>query len=156
MISVIGLGAAGISVATEFSQYPQYNIYKIGNIAPTNEFEYKWNVNSLKPEDVEEEAPNLKKFFKNVEDDVYFFIAGDSLLANGTLAILQQIKEKNIDIFYLNPEANLMGNMLKLQNRAIFNILQEYTSRCFIDPYDECIQVLRPYYGKNTSGQRHL
>ena len=126
MISVIGVGTAGINIAESFSEYPQYNIYKIGKVQAEGSYQYEWLPSKIEPESVEDTVPNLKNFFKDVDEDIYFFIAGDSLLANGTLALLQQIKEKKINIFYLYPEVNLLTNTQKLQNRAIFSILQEY------------------------------
>ena len=35
MEKVIGLGATGCSVAEEFSEYPEYRVYKIGSGLPT-------------------------------------------------------------------------------------------------------------------------
>ena len=125
MISVIGVGTAGINVAHEFSQYPQYNIYKIGDI-PSGDKQFKWEYDESTPESIEKNTPNFNKFLDKIDDSVYFIVAGDSILANATLAILEQIKEKNISVFFLNPENNLLPTNKKLQNRAVFSILQEY------------------------------
>ena len=38
----------------------------------------------------------------------------------------QQIKEKKIEIFYIKPDVDLLIGDVKLQERAIFGILQEY------------------------------
>ena len=54
------------------------------------------------------------------------FLCGSSFSANYTLAILEQIKEKQIDIFYIRPDVDLLIGEVRLQERAIFGILQEY------------------------------
>ena len=127
MISVIGVGTAGINVAEKFAGYPQYNIYKVGDVKGESKNEYQWRPDNMEPEFIEENTPDLKQFFSEVDNDIYFIIAGDSLLANATLALLEQVKDHKINVFFLHPEVKLLTAKKKLQNRAIFNVLQEYT-----------------------------
>jgi hypothetical protein len=54
------------------------------------------------------------------------FLCGSSFSANYTLAILEQIKDRKIDIFYIKPDVDLLIGDVRLQERAIFGILQEY------------------------------
>jgi len=42
------------------------------------------------------------------------------------LRVLEQIRDKKIDIFYIRPDVDLLIGELRLQERAIFGILQEY------------------------------
>ena len=127
MISVIGVGTAGINIAEKFEEYPQYKIYKVGDVTGNNENEHPWVPENTEPESIEENTPDLKQFFSEVNEEIYFIIAGDSLLANATLSLLKQVRDNKISVFFLYPEVNLLTSKKKLQNRAIFNVLQEYT-----------------------------
>ena len=68
MISVIGTGTAGINIAEHFSQFPQYSIYKIGDIDPMCENDYRWVPDIIAPEKIEESAPDLRKACKDMDD----------------------------------------------------------------------------------------
>ncbi len=148
MITVIGVGSAGANVANRFTEYPQYRVYKIGKGMGNSHNEYEWAPKSLTPESIEEETPTFKDFFKQIDEEVYFIIAGDSLLSNATLAILEQIKTHKISIFYLHPDTNLLTPKKKLQNRAIFNVLQEYTRSGLF----ESLNVINNYNYENILG----
>ena len=53
-------------------------------------------------------------------------MCGSARTANATLGILQQLKSKKIDIYYIEPDVDLLLGVTKLQERAIFGVLQEY------------------------------
>jgi len=78
------------------------------------------------PEEYERFIPNVNKFFENIDDHVQIFIMGSSYSSNYSLGILEQIKDKKIDIFYIRPDSELMTGVPKLLDKAIFGILQEY------------------------------
>ena len=61
-----------------------------------------------------------------MQDRVQVFVCGSSFSANYTLAILQQIRDREIEIFYIKPDVDLLIGNVRLQERAIFGILQEY------------------------------
>ena len=122
---VIGLGNGGIRIAEEFSAFPQYQVYKIGV-----DLEDGKNVKNFpkysSPEEYEEKCPNLKTFFKDVEDEVLFIMVGGSDITGASLAILEQLKECQISILYVRPDVNLLSQKKFLQERVTFNVFQEY------------------------------
>jgi hypothetical protein len=73
-------------------------------------------------------APKLSSYKTEeaIQERVQVFLCGSSFSANYTLAILQQIRDREIDIFYIKPDVDLLIGNSKLQERAIFGILQEY------------------------------
>ena len=126
MITTIGIGKAGSSIACNFKQNKEYKVYCLSNQFDKNsKFEYKLK-SFDKQEDYEENIPNLSKFFKEVTKNVQVFVCGSSKSANYTLGILQQIRDKKIDLFYIKPDVDLLIGNVKLQEKAIFGILQEY------------------------------
>ena len=78
------------------------------------------------PEDYEKNIPDLTKFFEEVSDDVQVFIMGSSYSSNYALGILEQLKNKNIEVFYVKPDIELLTGIPKLLENMMFGVLQEY------------------------------
>ena len=126
MISVIGLGNAGSAVAEKFSELPQYNVYTINNkVKRTSKHKFRLKKHDT-PEECEKNIPDLKKFFKDIDDDVHFIVCGASFSSSYSLGILEQIKDKKIDLFYIKPDIELLAGLPRLMENAAFGILQEY------------------------------
>jgi len=126
MISVVGLGNAASAIAEKFSDISNYNVYLM-NDKISRSSKYKFRLKSHeKPEDYEKNIPNVKKFFKDVDEHVQFIIVGSSYSSNYSLGILEQIKDKRIDIFYIKPDIELLTGVPRLMETAVFGVLQEY------------------------------
>jgi len=126
MITTIGIGKAGTAIAAHFKENREYKVYCLsGEFDKTTKFKYKLKSYD-EQEDYEKNIPNLSKFFKEATENVQVFVCGASKSANYTLCILQQIKDKKIDLFYIKPDTELLIGNMKLQEKAIFAILQEY------------------------------
>ena len=127
MISLIGIGDAGCNVVSHFEGHKEYNCFLFS--AEQDNTKYTRNLPKVtKEEDCEREAPKLSSYKTKeaIQDRVQVFLCGSSFSANYTLAILEQIKDRKIDIFYIKPDVDLLIGDVKLQERAIFGILQEY------------------------------
>ena len=127
MISLMGIGDAGCNVVSLFEDHKEYNCFLFSADQENGKYTRKLP-KVAKPEDCEEQAPKLSSYktLSAVQDRVQVFLCGSSFSANYTLAILQQIRDKQIDIFYIKPDVDLLIGDVKLQERAIFCILQEY------------------------------
>lgn len=126
MISVVGLGNAGSRIARKFTGQPQYKVYCLNNeVERTSKYNFRLK-NHETPEDYENNTPDVSKFFKDIEESVQFFVAGASLSSNYTLGILEQIKGKKIDLFYIKPDIELLAGIPKLIENVTFGVLQEY------------------------------
>jgi len=115
MISIVGLGSGGSRIAECFEGYPEYNVYTLDNLKAYNT-----------PEEYENNIPDLSKKFKDIDDHVQFFVIGSSFSSNYALGILEQIKDKEIELFYIKPDTELLAGVPKLVERAAFGVLQEY------------------------------
>ena len=93
MISIVGLGTGGSKIAKEFEQYSVYNVYAL-------DFLEKYE----KPEDYEKNVPDLREYFMDIDSRVQFFVVGSSYSSNYALGILEQIKDKKIDLIYIKPD----------------------------------------------------
>jgi len=126
MISIIGIGNGASAVAEKFYSYPQYNVFLLNSkIQKTSVGKYKLKAFE-NPEDYETNIPNLARFFEKIDDHVQVFIVGSSYSSNYSLGILEQIRDKKIDVFYIKPDTELLTGIPKLMERAVFGILQEY------------------------------
>ena len=125
-INVIGLGSAGCNIALQFEKYPQYRVFKLdkeGEKAP--------NFYRLKsydhPELYEKNPPKLKTFFRKVKGEVLFVVSGSGIVSGATLVILEHLKRCKISILYVKPDTELLSEIRTLQERVVYNVLQEYT-----------------------------
>jgi hypothetical protein len=126
MISVVGLGNAASKIAEKFKQTKNYNVYVLNDSVERNS-KYKFKLKSYeKPEEYEENIPNVQKFFANVDEHVQFFIVGSSFSSNYSLGVLQQVKDKKLDVFYILPDSELLTGVPKLIDKVVFSVLQQY------------------------------
>ena len=127
MDTIIGLGKAGCAIAEKFSQHPQYKVFKIDSESIDNSEE---RVHLLKrydhPEKYEKNIPSLKAFFKDATDDILFVVSGAGYTSAASLGILQQLSHKNLNILYIKPDVEFLGETNTFQERLVRNVLQEY------------------------------
>ena len=126
MISIVGIGNASSAIASKFADIPQYDVYILNSKIKKNskkEFKLKTYEN---PEDYESNIPDLSRFFADLKNRVQVFIAGASLSSIYSLGILEQIKDKEIDIFYIKPDTELLTGIPKMVENTVFGVLQEY------------------------------
>lgn len=127
MISIVGIGTGGSKIAAKFSVIPNYDVYQLNYDSEKPESGKKYQLKKYEtPEEYENNIPNLKKFFKGIKDRVQVFIVGSSFSSNYSLGILEQIREKEIDVFYIKPDTELLTGVPQLIENATFGILQEY------------------------------
>ena len=125
MISIVGIGNAGCAIAGKFESQKNYRVYKLSSSAKTKAKSY--NLKSFdSPEDYEHNVPNLKKFFDDITDDVQVFVVGSAMSSNYVLGVLEQIKDKSIELFYIKPDIELLTGIPKLVENVMFGVLQEY------------------------------
>ena len=126
MISVVGLGNAASRIAEKFKQTKNYSVYVLNSSVQRNS-KYKFKLKEYESaEEYEQNIPKVKKFFAETTECIQFFIVGSSFSSNYSLGILEQIKDKKIDVFYIRPDAELMTGIPKLLDKVVFSVLQEY------------------------------
>lgn len=127
MISIFGIGDAGSNVAALFENHKEYNVFLFSSTQENTKYSRKLPRFSTY-EECEDHAPKLSSYktLTAVQDRVQVFVCGSSFSANYTLAILEQVRDRKIDIFYIKPDVDLLIGNTKLQERAVFGILQQY------------------------------
>tara|TARA_R110000824_G_scaffold29128_5_gene97203 strand:+ start:372 stop:1235 length:864 start_codon:yes stop_codon:yes gene_type:complete len=126
MISIVGIGNAGSAIAEKFkSQKNNYKVYQLNSKCGKSKSCHKLKEFDT-PEEYENSIPNLKTFFKDITDKVQVFVVGSSKSSGYALGILEQIKDKNLEIFYIKPDTELLTGIPKLLENMTYGILQEY------------------------------
>ena len=126
MISIVGLGNAASRIAQKFSALPQYNVYCMNDeVKRTSKYKFKLKKYEY-PEEYEKNIPNVSKFFKETDDRIQLFVVGASYSSNYSLGIIEQIKDKQIELFYIQPDTELLAGIPRLMQNAVFGVLQEY------------------------------
>jgi hypothetical protein len=128
MISLMGIGEAACNVVSLFEKHKEYNCFLFSETQENTKYTRKLP-KTKKVKETEKQAPDLSSHGtkRAVKQKVQVFVCGSSFSANYTLAILEQIRDRQIDIFYIKPDIELLIGEVRLQERAIFGILQEYT-----------------------------
>ena len=126
MISIVGVGNAAASIAQKFVPIKNYKVYQL-NDKVERHTKYKRKIKSFEgPEEYENNIPDLKKFFSEIGDRIHVFIVGSSMSSNYSLGILEQLKNKQIEVFYIKPDSELLTGIPKLVDKVVFSVLQEY------------------------------
>jgi|TARA_R110000851_G_scaffold104778_1_gene222620 hypothetical protein len=126
MMSIIGIGNGASAIAARFVEHTQYNIYCLNDkVKKTDTSNFKLK-SFDSPEEYEDNLPNLKKFFKDVDKHVQVFIMGSSLSSNYSLGILEQLQDKKVDVFYIKPDTDLLAESPAMIEKVVGGILQEY------------------------------
>ena len=164
MDNIIGLGEIGCNIADEFSKYSQYKIYKIqaedietsdwswasydvdGNPGDHEDGTYKIQ-RQTSPEQYEQNCPNMSNFFSDMNGEVLFIVSGANSISAATLAILQQVKNRDINILYVRPELEGLSSDSVKNEWVVFNVLQEYARSGVFK---------RVYLVKNSEVENHL
>lgn len=129
MISIVGIGNAASSIAEKFKEQKNYNVFLLNSGVKRNS-KYNHKLTAFEnPEDYEKNIPDLRKFFKDLDDVVQVFIVGSSFSSNYALGILEQIEGKQVQVFYVKPDIELLTGTPRLVENVVFGVLQEY-ARC--------------------------
>tara|TARA_R110000824_G_scaffold5670_10_gene26135 strand:+ start:9241 stop:10083 length:843 start_codon:yes stop_codon:yes gene_type:complete len=125
METIIGLGSAGCNIAEKFMQYPQYDVYRIDTDQRKGP-KFKKIPERANHEEYEAKLPSLKTFFKDARPPYLFVVGGSGAVSGASLRVLEQLNSKDLHVLYIKSDTTLMSKISQLQDRVVFNVLQEY------------------------------
>ena len=85
-------------------------------------------------EEYEASVPSLsRKLRLGKEQDIWFVVCGAGKVSGATLAVLEQLKNRRVRGAYIYPDAFFLSKTQIMQNRLVYNVLQEYARSGMID-----------------------
>lgn len=132
METIIGLGDAGCAIAEEFSQYPQYDVYKI-NSKKSNDDNYLYITPQKTHEDYESKTRLRKAFFEKISGPILFIVGGSGDISGASLRILERLKSHPTSVLYIKPDTSLLSEIKERQHNVVFNVLQQYARSAMIE-----------------------
>ena len=116
---VIGLGQAGQNICE--------SIDNMSNIRTVILDKGKGIPECVSHESYEQNVPKLGKKLKlGKEQDIWFVVCGAGMIASATLAVLEQIQDRNVRVALVSPDPFLLSKTQTKHNRMVWNVLQEY------------------------------
>tara|TARA_A100001515_G_C4590640_1_gene215847 strand:+ start:3658 stop:4494 length:837 start_codon:yes stop_codon:yes gene_type:complete len=132
--TIVGLGKAGCAIADKFAQYPQYQVFKIDSEGIDKDGKNNFLLEKqTHPEKYEQNTPSLKSFFKKATNDVLFIVSGSGLVSGASLQVLKSLIGKNINILYIKPDLEFLGQLNIYQERLVRSVFQEYARSAAIE-----------------------
>ena len=115
----IGLGNAGTNICR--------NLLNLGKYKTIELDEGKGLPKCQTHEEYESSVPKLgNKLRLGKEKDIWFIVCGASKVSGATLAILEQIKDREVKVLYIVPDPFFLSETQKKQHKVVFNVLQQY------------------------------
>jgi len=124
---IVGLGGAGCSIARQFSNYSEYDVYQLDNVNKREKNYYCLPAYDTH-EDYERDFEGLEKFFEKISGDCLFIVSGASAVSGASLVVLEKISRRcDINVLYVKPDMTLFSELKTRQERVVFQVLQQYT-----------------------------
>tara|TARA_B100000214_G_scaffold88339_1_gene60762 strand:+ start:4859 stop:5758 length:900 start_codon:yes stop_codon:yes gene_type:complete len=127
--AILGIGTAGSNIANSFKKFKAYDVYTVSN---QNQKNTKFNLKLPTfdhPEEYESHVePKLKGFMAKIFGPVDVFLCGANCSTAISLRALKHLHDRGqkINVFYVEPEIEVLGKIQTLQERASRGILQQY------------------------------
>jgi len=132
MDTLIGLGKAGCNIVKAFSKYPQYGCYYVDS-DHRNENKFFLVEKQKGVEEYEMNCADFGSFFEDVTDDILLVVGGSGAISGLSLRLLEQLKDKQVNVLYIQPDLQLLSDIGSKQEKIVYNVLQEYARSGLLD-----------------------
>tara|TARA_R110000851_G_scaffold16567_2_gene53838 strand:+ start:27173 stop:28030 length:858 start_codon:yes stop_codon:yes gene_type:complete len=122
MKSVITIGKPAVYFGDFLGTYPEYTLYSFNH---TNA-EFRVPIFSA-AERYEDPLTGLDKYLATIADDLVCVISGGEVVSLICLQILEKLKNKNIEVIYLQPELDILNKTGIMVHNLVQGVLQEMT-----------------------------
>ena len=129
MDKILGIGKFGCAVADEFSEYPEYRVYKVDDTLTekgTLSVEKHLNMDEYENNFEELEAQIYLRSIKE-DDHVLMVVEGGTPISGICLRLAQVISEAKVSILYVCPDREIISTAQKRDDQIAFNVFQEYS-----------------------------
>jgi len=116
---VLGVGEAGKNIGSLVAQISNLKAFPVDT-------DGKVPIKSTH-EEYEECGPSVAKKLRLPKDkDVVVVVCGAGKVSGIILSLLEKLKDRNLTVFYIQPDPFVLSKTQKLQNKVVFNVLQQY------------------------------
>ena len=123
METLIGLGQAGCNIVSLLKKHNVYNDFYIDiDIEGPRCLSLP---QCQKTEQYEENAPKLNGFGDDIHNSVHFFVAGTGKVSGASLATLQQLSDRSLNVTYLRPDLDTSSLIGRRRERVVFQVFQQ-------------------------------
>lgn len=122
-MNVIGIGTPGCQLANCLKKYQQYNVFSIDT---ENKDYSKYRSVGLQNSHEDYEKNYKKINFRGCTGEVLLVLSGASQISGITLRVLEQLKNKKIDIMYIKCDEAMLSKQAQISDKVTFFVLQEY------------------------------
>lgn len=122
-MNVIGIGTPGCQIANCLKKYQQYNVFSIDT---ENKDYSKYRSVGLQNSHEDYEKNYKKINFRGCTGEVLLILSGASQISGIALRVLEQLKNKKIDIMYIKCDEAMLSKQAQISDKVTFFVLQEY------------------------------
>lgn len=129
MDKILGIGKFGCAVADEFSEYPEYRVYKIDDTLAE-----KGTLSIEKFSSMDEYENNFEDLEAEIylrsikpDDHVLMIVEGGTPISGICLRVAEIISDAKISVLYICPDREIISNTQKRDDQIAFNVFQEYS-----------------------------
>jgi hypothetical protein len=122
-MNILGIGQAGCRIAKRFDNFPQYNTFFV-DVENKENHENFFKVPVETSHEKYEE--NYKPFDFDLEGETTIILAGTGKISGIVLRLLQQLKDKKLNILYIRSDLSTASEKEILRDRVVFGVLQQY------------------------------
>tara|TARA_Y100000310_G_scaffold281480_1_gene301979 strand:+ start:60 stop:902 length:843 start_codon:yes stop_codon:yes gene_type:complete len=130
-VNIIGLGNAGVKIASCFSKFPQYNCISI-DTDKNSDITIK---RRRTHEEYDSNFPDVKRRLKLTADPILVVTCGAGTVSGGILRLLEQLQERSVSVLYVYPDIALLSEIKKTQEKIVRNVLQQYARSGKLDMF---------------------
>ena len=85
-------------------------------------------------EEYEASVPRLgNKLRLGKEQNIWLVLSGAGKVSGASLSVLEQLKDRRIRVAYIYPDSFFLSKTQVMQNRVVYNVLQQYARSGLID-----------------------
>jgi len=119
-MTIIGLGQAGKNIVENFRGYNQYEVFSVDSEGSPDV--------KISPQDSHEDYEKEYGRIMDVSTDkIIFILCGSGDISGAALSLLEPYKEKEITIYYIEPDREFLSSAGKKKERIVRNVFMQMT-----------------------------
>ena len=128
MDKIIGLGKMGCAIAEEFSEHPEYRIFKIDSSIEERGSLALGEFGDMQEYEEQLDVAAVEVYLRSIKptDEVLLVMTGGEPIGGTALKILGSIQDCEISLIYVCPERSMISQVEKRDDKIAFNVVQEY------------------------------